>query len=210
MTVLSAFAPPRDKRLLKGLMGRSFDRLGSAVRDLHGTEQIGYWRGLAQVKRGTSLLSRLVGWWFHFPPAGFYPRMSVTVLRDRLGEVWMRGFESHDIKTRLKPSAPGARIVREDFGLVEFDLRTGVKDGALTLDVVGMRTLGIPTPRLLWPHLTAEESQEDGWFCFDIKIDMPWRAPLIHYLGWLEGSAGLSKAGRVVQAVSGASASAPS
>ena len=49
MTILSAFAPPRDKRLLKGLMGRSFERLGSAVRDLLGTEQIGYWRGLCQV-----------------------------------------------------------------------------------------------------------------------------------------------------------------
>ena len=193
MTILSAFAPPRDKRLLKGLMGRSFERLGSAVRDLHGTEQIGYWRGLCRVQRGQSALSRLVGWWFHFPPAGFYPRMSVTVLRDRLGEVWMRGFETHDIKTRLKPTEPGARIVRENFGLVEFDLKTGVRDGALTLDVVGMRTLGVPTPRFLWPHLRAEESHEDGWFRFDIKIDLPWRAPLIHYLGWLEGSAGLSR-----------------
>ena len=193
MTILSAFAPPRDRRLLKGLMGRSFERLGSAVRDLHGTEQIGYWRGLCQVKRGRSLLSKLVGWWFNFPPAGFYPRMSVTVLRDRLGEVWMRGFDTHDIKTRLLPTEPGARIVRENFGLVEFDLRTGIKDGALTLDVVGMRTLGVPTPRFLWPHLRAEESNEDGWFHFDIKIDLPWRAPLIHYLGWLEGSAALTR-----------------
>jgi uncharacterized protein DUF4166 len=198
MTILSAFAPPRDRRLLKGLMGRSFERLGSAVRDLHGTEQIGYWRGLCQVKRGSTLASRLVGWWFHFPPAGFYQHMSVTVLRDRLGEVWMRGFGQHDIKTRLLPTEPGARMVRENFGLVEFDLRTGIKDGALTLDVVGMRTLGVPTPRFLWPHLTAEESHEDGWFRFDIRIDLPWRAPLIHYLGWLEGSAGLSKAGRAI------------
>ena len=198
MTILSDSAPPRDRRLLRGLMGRSFDRLGGAVRDLHGTEQIGYWRGLAQVKRGNTLLSRLVGWWFHFPPAGFYPRMSVTVLRDRLGEVWMRGFDAHDIKTRLLPTAPGARIVRENFGLVEFDLKTGVEDGALTLEVVGMRTLGIPTPRFLWPHLKAEEAQEDGWFRFDIKIDLPWRAPLIHYLGWLEGSAAAGKAGRAI------------
>jgi hypothetical protein len=193
MTILSAFAPPHDKRLLKGLMGRSFERLGNAVREVHGTEQIGYWRGLAQVKRGQSLLSRLVGWWFHFPPAGFYPRMSVTVLRDRVGEVWMRAFDTHDIKTRLLPAAPGARIVRENFGLVVFDLKTGIRDGALTLDVVGMHTLGVPTPRFLWPHLTAEESNEDGWFRFDIRIDLPWREPLIHYLGWLEGSAAAAK-----------------
>jgi hypothetical protein len=150
------------------------------------------------VKRGRSPLSKLVGWWFRFPPAGFYPRMSVTILRDRLGEVWMRGFGPHDIKTRLKPTEAGARVVRENFGLVEFDLRTGVTDGALTLEVVGMRTLGVPTPRFLWPHLNAEEAHEDGWFRFDIKIDLPWRAPLIHYLGWLEASAGLSKAGRAI------------
>jgi hypothetical protein len=198
MTILSAFAPPRDKRLLKGLMGRSFERLGGAVRELHGTEQIGYWRGLARVKRGGSLLSKLVGWWFRFPPAGFYPRMSVTILRDRLGEVWMRGFGPHDIKTRLKPTEAGTRILRENFGLVEFDLRTGIKDGALTLEVAGMRTLGVPTPRFLWPHLRAEEAHEDGWFRFDIRIDLPWRAPLIHYLGWLEAGAGLSKAGRAI------------
>jgi hypothetical protein len=198
MTILSAFAPPRDKRLLRGLMGRSFERLGGAVRELHGTEQIGYWRGLARVKRGGSLLSKLVGWWFHFPPAGFYPRMSVTILRDRLGEVWMRGFGAHDIKTRLRPTAAGARIVRENFGLVEFDLRTGVKDGALTLEVAGMRTLGVPTPRFLWPHLHAEEAHEHGWFRFDIRIDLPWRAPLIHYLGWLEAGAELGKAGRAI------------
>jgi hypothetical protein len=198
MTILSAFAPPRDRRLLKGLMGRSFERLGGAVRELHGTEQIGYWRGLAQVKRGRSLLSRLVGWWFRFPPAGFYPRMSVTILRDRVGEVWMRGFGQHDIKTRLKPTELGARVVRENFGLVEFDLRTGIKNGALTLDVVGMRTLGVPTPRFLWPHLRAEEAHEDGWFRFDIKIDLPWRAPLIHYLGWLEAGAGFGKAERAI------------
>jgi hypothetical protein len=45
----------------------------------------------------------------------------------------------------------------------------------------------------LWPHLKAEETHEDGWFRFDIKIDLPWRAPLIHYLGWLEGSAATAK-----------------
>ena len=198
MTILSDFASPRDKRLLKGLMGHRFDRLAGAVRDVHGTEQIGYWRGLCQVKRGTTPLSKLIGWWFRFPPAGFYPRMSVTVLRDRVGEVWMRAFGSHDIKTRLLPSEPGTRIVRENFGLVEFDLKTGARDGALTLDVVGMRTLGIRTPRFLWPHLLAEEANEDGWFRFDIKIELPWRVPLIHYLGWLEGSAQLGKTERAI------------
>ena len=80
MTILSDFAPSRDRRLLKGLMGRSFERLSGAVRDLHGTEQIGYWRGLAQVTRGTTLLSKLVGWFFHFPPAGFYPRLDQITL----------------------------------------------------------------------------------------------------------------------------------
>jgi hypothetical protein len=48
-----------------------------------------------------------------------------------------------------------------------------------------MRCCGLPLPRALWPAIEASESQDDGRFCFDVRIALPLVGRLVHYRGWL-------------------------
>lgn len=177
---------PHNEILLGHLMGRAFAGLGRSVQQLHSIRHAGFWRGSCEIQRGQSLIARLVCWFFGFPPAGDHPATSVTILRDRGGEIWVRRFGTDEIMTRLLPTNGGSQIVRENFGLVEFDLACTADAGGLRMRVAGMRFLGLPLPKPFWPFLDAIESHESGRFAFNIRIELPWREPLIHYMGWVD------------------------
>ena len=59
-------------------------------------------------------------------------------------------------------------------------------DAGLALLLRGVRILGLPLPRVLWPRIRAGESVVAGRFVFDVEIRLPLAGLLIHYRGHLE------------------------
>jgi len=73
----------------------------------------------------------------------------------------------------------------ERFGPFAFDLTVPVTHGRLELVIAGMRFAGVPLPRFCWPLITAAETEdEQGRFCFDVEIGLPWIGRLVRYRGF--------------------------
>ena len=172
--------------LFRQTMGRLFHLLPGAMKDQHGTRDILLSRGRCDIERGRAWTSRLVGWLFKFPPAGRDLPTLVTVIAGKGHEIWHRDFGGQGIFTVLEPARRrGMPVIVERFGPVCFDLKLGEAEDGIRMTVAGMRALGVPMPRWLWPRLKAVEHAEAQRFHFDIDIDLSWGAKLIHYRGWV-------------------------
>ena len=79
----------------------------------------------------------------------------------------------------------------ESFGPGRFLIELAAGSEGLTLSLRGVRFLGLPLPRPLWPRIRAGERVEEGRFVFDVEIGLPVAGLLIHYSGHLrpEGTA---------------------
>jgi hypothetical protein len=172
--------------LFQQTMGRLFDVLPRPVRAQHGALDILLSHGRCDIERGPAWHARLVGWLFKFPPAGRDLPTLVTVIAERGREIWHRDFDGKGIFTVLEPARhQDTPIIVERFGIVTFDLQVDEVPDGISLTVAGMRALGIPVPRWLWPRLKAVEHAEAQRFHFDIDIDLSWGTKLIHYRGWV-------------------------
>ena len=164
--------------------------LAPELRALHSVTDVGYFSGRAEITRGTSLLARLAGWFFGFPPAGSDVRLHLTVTRQGRNEIWQRNFDGHVMRSILSPAAEPYRY-RERIRLFTCELDLAVHEGAMSLPVRRGWFLGIPSPRSLLPISDSREYAANGRFHFDISVSAPlgWGL-LVHYHGWLESERG--------------------
>ncbi len=72
---------------------------------------------------------------------------------------------------RLFPVAATSRLLPD---------ATGV-----TQQLVGLRILGLPVPRALWPKLDVREGAEGNRYTFRMHIEDPWGRLVVAYQGWL-------------------------
>lgn len=174
--------------LFQSVLGDTFFDLPIEVQDFHRSELPSRWVGEASVTRGTSLLSKLVGWAFRFPPAA--KTVSVTVVKETDGtrQKWTREFGRAEFHSILNSTAEG---MTEQFWPFTFQLDLGVRDGGLCYPVKAGRLGPFPMPKWLLPVSNAREFAQDGCFHFDVELRAPitgWL--LVHYQGWLERSGG--------------------
>lgn len=176
-------APPA--RLFRSALGEQWKALPPEVRAMHDGPAVERFSGVAQVSRGTSLLTRLAAWLFGFPPAGDDVPVTVTKTRNEAGEVWERDFGGWVFRSRCRPS-PEPHCYRECFGPFNYEPELQVNDGAMRLPLRRGWFLGIPLPRFLMPANESREYAENGVFHFDVAIHAPLGCGLIvHYRGWL-------------------------
>lgn len=168
-------------------LGPALARYQAPVRALHTVSDATVVFGHSDIRRGSGLVARLVGWLFGFPPAGRRMPTTITVVATGLTEIWYRRFAGYPILTHLQPApASGRPTVTERFRFgVAFDLALLEREGRLRFELTGMRVGGLPMPRILWPVLKAEERAERGAFYFDIDIGLHGFGRLIHYRGWV-------------------------
>ena len=133
-----------------------------------------------------ALLGRLFG----LPPPGENLPVKVRFLPQAGGERWFRRFGTHRLASHQVPAGrPGWMF--ESFGPGRFLIELAAGSEGLTLSLRGVRFLGLPLPRPLWPQVRAGERVEEGRFVFDVEIGLPVAGLLIHYSGHLrpEGAA---------------------
>lgn len=167
----------------------SFASLPGPLAALHGAQGPPVWRGQASIEAGTHPLARLARRIIGLPPAGRDVPVTVSIERtiDAAGpaEIWTRNFGGARFSSRLSVDASGA--LWERFGPIRFRLGLTARDGGLILPVTAARCFGIPLPRVLLPISEAREHiDEQGRFCFDIRLTLPGMGLLTHYCGWLE------------------------
>lgn len=173
--------------LYERVLGEDFARLPRALRELHGVDRVATFGGEANVEAGAGWIAALLRAVIGFPAAG--ERIPLRVRIECVGgsERWTREFGARRFHSVLTAPADGARgEIVERFGLLRFRLRLPVGDGGLGMPLLRAYAFGIPLPRALTPRSETREFEDaQQRFCFDVRIRLPWGAPLVRYAGWL-------------------------
>lgn len=171
--------------LYRRVLGAAYDRQSRAGQALHDAGP-SHWKGRCTVTGAETLAGRVMAWLFQLPAPTDDAPIVVEFTTAGTGELWTRRIGGRAMRSRqfIGLRRPAGWIV-ERFGILDFDLLVQVADGRLTLSMRGMRCLGVPLPRALWPMIEATESEEEGKFRFDVQIGLPLVGRLVRYRGWL-------------------------
>ncbi len=164
-----------------------FADLPAPVRQVHDVFEADTFAGEASVHRGENILSRIICWINGFPPTQDKTSVQVRIEVTPKGERWTRQFGSSSFtSTMSRRTKDKENQIWECFGPIAFQLNLEIVDGTIALPVVAGKFLGIPLPKWLNAISNAREYVDDqGRFCFDVEILLPFIGRLIHYHGWL-------------------------
>ncbi len=173
--------------LYQQVLGPAFDALPASLRALHGLQRSAVFRGEAEVIAAHNPIARLIARLTGFPTRSYRCPVEVRIDADAHGETWHRDFGGHRFNSRLR-CIDGQ--LHEQLGphRIRFALDTDAQ--GLSMRPIAWRTLGIPLPRLLWPNISANETESEGRFRFDVATAFPLIGTVIHYRGWLQGENG--------------------
>jgi Domain of unknown function (DUF4166)/Saccharopine dehydrogenase NADP binding domain len=163
------------------VMGDRFAQLPKPVRAIHNIQGSASAYGEAEVKRGSSIIARLVCAIMRFPPAGNH-QLSVQFDEKNGVERWTRDFGGHRFSSKLTEA--NGRLV-ECFGPMRFHFDLPTNDQGLNMVMRRWSIFHIPMPLWLAPRSEAREWGEGEDFRFDVPIDLPIIGRVVYYQGWL-------------------------
>jgi Domain of unknown function (DUF4166)/Saccharopine dehydrogenase NADP binding domain len=175
-----------DQPLYRKLLGPAFDTLPPALQALHGSGGERRWTGVAEVRKGHSVLASVIRALVGFPKAGVMP-VSVTFTPENGGERWTRNFGGRRFNS-VQTAGIGRDqyLLAERFGITAFSLALVTEGGRLLLIPRRWTAFGIPMPNALLPKGVSFEAEESGKFCFDVEISAPLVGLIVAYRGSLE------------------------
>lgn len=167
--------------LYKRVMGARFDRLDNPIRQMHMIAGDGGANGTATVRRGKSMVARIIASLMRFPPAGDH-KLHVSFTEQVGKEQWLRQFGEHSFASEL--SQDDAYLI-ERFGVLKFQFHLLERNGGLEMVMRKWSILSCPLPIALAPRSEAREYADDNVFCFDVPIALPLVGLIVHYRGKL-------------------------
>lgn len=183
-TAFRSEAPGRS--LYRQLLGSAFATLPAQVQALHADPHARQWSGVAEVRRGRGMLSRIVGGIFRFPAAGCDVPVSVGFAPERGGERWTRNFAGREFSSwQGRGQGRNEQLLVERFGIIDVALALVVEQDKLWLIARRWSCLGIPLPKALLPNGRSFETERDGHFVFDVEIAAPVIGLIAGYRGML-------------------------
>lgn len=173
-----------EETLYRKCLGEKFDRLAPALRMAHQVYQTLILKGRADINGPISPLYRILRKTFGFPDPATDIIVTVTMSRNKSGELWQRRFGAHQFSSHL--SCPAPDILVERFGPLHFYFDIRANERQLDMEFSRWMFFIAPLPRFLAPRIRAfEHVDEQGRFCFDVELKLPVFGRLIHYRGWL-------------------------
>lgn len=168
--------PPLFRRVL----GSTIDDLPPTLREAHDSPNDQCWRGMAQVEASTNPLARLLCRLMRLPAAGTAIPVTVQFERRGTAEHWHRDFAGRRYRSTL---VERNGLMIERMGMATNIFHVSVQDGALRLDLIGFRFLGLALPTALRPHCHARETEDSGHYIFDVPVDLWPFGRIIRYTG---------------------------
>ena len=169
-------------RLCPVVLGFAFAQLPGAVRLAH--ESASLMRGTVTVERGTSLLSRVAGFFAGMPKACMHGPCEVRFEQLHNGERWVRDMNGSRFVSTLTAAAEPA-CFDESFGWYGFRFRIDADEGSAHFSLVRHTVCGIPVPKLFWPQVRTVESEVNGSYRFEVEARMANGELLVRYVGAL-------------------------
>ena len=176
-----------DVPLFRQLLGPAFDDLPPRLRELHDSKDARQWSGVAEIRHGQGMLARMISALVGFPQAGKQVPVSVTFTPEKDKERWTRNFGGRRFSSTQSAGMGKDRyLLAERFGIVTVALALVLDGGRLALIPRRWHVLGVPLPGFLLPKGESFESEENGRFCFDVEISLPFVGLVVAYKGTLE------------------------
>ncbi len=172
--------------LYQRLLGDAWSALPAPLQLMHDSTQALKAAGVAVVERGSSVLSRIVGWMFNFPAQGKDIPIQVLFQAKAGSECWQRNFGGKSFSSwQSEGRGRSERLLAERFGPFTFAMALVLSDNRLSLVVRHWYFLGIPLPRSWAPGGDSYETVTDGRFCFNVEISHALTGLIVRYRGWL-------------------------
>jgi hypothetical protein len=173
--------------LYRQVLGSAFDTLPAQVQALHSAAELRHWSGIADVRRGSGVMAKVVSGIMGFPQAGSNVPVSVTFTPENDGERWTRNFGGKIFSSyQMRGSGKNDYLLIERFGLMSVALALVVEGDRLHLIPRRWSCLGVPLPKFLLPTGQSFESEQNGQFNFDVEISAPILGLIVAYKGALE------------------------
>jgi hypothetical protein len=177
---------PSSEPLYRRLLGDAWHRLPEPLKAMHDLRGNLTASGVATVRRGTSLLARLIGAMFGFPSDGEAVPVTVSFHSENGGEIWRRDFAGRSFKsTQEEGRGSYDRLMCERFGPFKFGIALTVEGARLNLIMRRWSVFGLALPLALAPTGETYETVENGRFTFNVEISHPWLGLVVRYRGWL-------------------------
>ncbi|MCP2680646.1 DUF4166 domain-containing protein [Maricaulaceae bacterium NA33B04] len=172
--------------LYRNILGAGFDALPPVTKALHSPMPERVFVGRAQIRRGRSVLARLVASWLKFPKTGDDVPARVTVSLEREAERLVRDYGGAIFESRqYSAQGPDGLRLMEAIGPIATRLRNEPRHDGLNLHAERAYWHGIPLPQWLTPQVTASERAYGGAHLFDVSVSLKFVGEVIAYRGRL-------------------------
>jgi hypothetical protein len=186
LNITSGFRMPDTTTTYGTILGPALATLPKPVQDLHSLSKTQTWTGTAQVRGGTTALSRIIARIIGFPKTGNDIPVTVTLARQGNRELWQRNFDGQKFKSiQWAGQGRNAHLLMERFGAITVALALETRGAELHLTPVSGSLLGIPLPKFMLPHGDTFETEQNNKFVFDVTIKAPLVGLIVAYRGTL-------------------------
>ena len=166
--------------LYRRILGDQFDKLPVVLRNFHDLPEGGRGAGRFQIERGAGLLAGVLGLLLRFPVAGTNVLMTLDVSVEGDRERWIRDFGGRRLKS-IQWVQGGSLI--EKAGLLRFAFRLSADETGMHFAFQRAWLLFVPLPSFLSPRIKASALAADRGWRVDIRLSLPWGAPILRYNG---------------------------
>lgn len=171
--------------LYQQLLDQAWNQLPKSLQMMH-SNNVSKAMGVAQIERGTNILSRFIAMLVGFPKAGMNIPVQVVFKRDGNVELWTRTFANKSFSSwQTKGTGRSDRLLIERFGPFSFGLALMSSSGKLHLIIRCGFLFGIRLPTFLIPYGNSYEFEQDGRFYFHVEINHIFTGLIVRYHGWL-------------------------
>jgi Domain of unknown function (DUF4166) len=168
--------------LFVSVLGADFDLLEPELKWVHGGESRRL-RGSVSVRRGSSLLSRLLGILAWLPPPMKDAPIELTIVVERDAERWERVFaRTHRMVSTLKMRDG---LLVERLGLASLTFKLRVRPSGLDWNLQRISVAGIPLP-VGWFFVCAAIDVKGGRYHFSIDSVLRGAGGIVSYVGSLD------------------------
>lgn len=167
-------------RLYQRLTGERFKDLSLKIQAMHLYENSKVLRGSVDIKRGDSLLAKVLSVLMRLPKTQNNAPMTLAFTQQEEKEVWARTFGT-DKFSSIQYEQEGQMVEQMGFMKLYFDV--SVKNGSLITSLNKLMISGIKVPKIFTLNIQSKEEVIEDDIHFKVEVSLPKGEKVIEYFG---------------------------
>jgi len=167
-------------RLYQRLTGERFKDLSLKIQAMHLYENSKVLRGSVDIKRGDSLLAKVLSVLMRLPKTQNNAPMTLAFTQQEEKEVWARTFGT-DKFSSIQYEQEGQMVEQMGFMKLYFDV--SVKNGSLITSLNKLMIFGIKVPKIFTLNIQSKEEVIEDDIHFKVEVSLPKGEKVIEYFG---------------------------